>query len=420
MNLLFVTVDSFRYDHVTPELMPNLFEECQDHFFFTNATSGGPATISSMTSLFTGEHWNTLTSSDERAKKIFTPHFKKNGYRTYGIQSNTPLTVNPEFRTGFDVYEDTIIPGLGWDADSKLTKFLQRLYFYYRGHPSLSLKGTSDKGLKLLDREKGDFFLWLHYMDPHLPYFLKSKFNLLDKYKSNTLSKKAKKNPEEVTEKEREYLKKAYKKEIKRLDKELGRLIREFKKRDIWEDTVFILTGDHGDAWGIHGRYFHPGDILWEETLHIPLIMRMPGKKGGRIEELVSLLDIKPTLLDMFDLEKPEPGHGESLKKVLEGEHLQRDSVCVFGRGIVAIKKLPWKYILDVGRKKGELYNLKDDPMEKEDLSSKNEKKAEELHNLLKDRIDEFGEIELDAEVPDYSDLDSEVKSRLKALGYMD
>lgn len=419
MNILFITIDSLKSSYFDENIAPGIFNVINDSIFFKNMVSNAPATPSSFRSILTGCYWRTL-SEDERKRRMITNIYKNFNYNTLAVQSNTPLTIQDEFREGFDIYEDKLVPWLVPKKSEILQKFLEKIYYYYMGTPSISAKATTDKCLKLIDKTNGDFFFWQHYMNVHVPYFLKSRLNIWDKYKANKIFQKAKHNPEKLSENEKQYLRKAYEKEVERVDKEIARLLRGIKERGLWDDTIIIITSDHGDAFGLHGRYFHPADFIYEETTRIPLLMRIPGKEGKEIDELVSSIDLKPTLIDLLDLKGDYKTHGTSLVPLIEGKSISRNGVLIFGNDVVALRKKRWKYIYNIKDEKGELYDLEKDPDELNNLAEERDDKVHQMHEQLKVKMDELDNLDMDIRVHDYKDTDKEVESRLRALGYMD
>ncbi len=419
MNVLFITIDSLRYDHFNPKKTPKIFNEIKNPITFTNAVSNAPATPSSFRSMLTGCYWRTLTEK-ERKKRMAANTFRVNGYKTLAVQSNTILIMQEEFREGFDIYEDTIVPWLGWDRSKKTTKFFEKLYYYYKGNPTLSAKATTDKCLKLLENTGEDFFCWQHYMNVHVPYFLKGELNPFDKIKANKVFQKSKKEPENLTESEKKYLSKAYKKEVERVDDEIARLLRGVKDKGLWDDTIIIITSDHGDGFGLHGRYSHPSDFIYEETTHIPILIRIPGAKKKTIDEVVGSIDLKPTLTDLLDFSTGYKTHGTSLLPLLKSEEFSREGVLTFGNGLVSIRTKDWKYIFRVEEEEGELYDLREDPDELNDLSEEREDKAFELHQKLKARLNRFENLDFEVDDHDYKETEKVIKNRLRDLGYLD
>lgn len=139
---------------------------------------------------------------------------------------------------------------------------------------------------------KGPVFAFCHLIDAHAPYDLGGKSGQpFDRYL----------------------------REIEVVDKELRKFLVALKRTPMWRNTVVILMADHGEAFGEHGQKTH-GGYAYEELLHIPLVIRVPGDKPRTISEVVSLIDLGPTILDLFGVETPGNFMGQSLVPLLRGE----------------------------------------------------------------------------------------------------
>jgi len=156
------------------------------------------------------------------------------------------------------------------------------------------------------------------------------------------------------------------------LDSEVGRIIEALKEAGVYEDTIIVVTADHGDMLGGHGLATKGVGTAYEEVYNIPLIVRVPGlRKGEDTDHKVSLVDIGPTLLDLCGADPIEDGHGRSLRTVLGGtsdpEDWQDAYAEFFGQRFVYTQRIvwhgDWKYVFSPGGK-DELYNLARDPNE--------------------------------------------------------
>src|SRR5918998_2014107 len=165
---------------------------------------------------------------------------------------------------------------------------------------------------------------------------------------------------------------------LRLLDHFLYNLFEQYKRLGLYEDTIFVLYGDHGEGFGEHGREMH-GDTIWEEGLWIPLLVHAPGwfENGEWVEELASQIDILPTVLDMlgYEVENGEyPGY--SLLRPLPKERTLMSS-CVYPYRCIASLKETEKYIYHYGDQPDELFDLSEDPLEEHNLVG--ERSKEEL-----------------------------------------
>src|SRR5215212_462563 len=163
---------------------------------------------------------------------------------------------------------------------------------------------------------------------------------------------------------------------LRMLDFFLKNLFDQYKELGLYEDTIFVLYGDHGEGFGEHGRYMH-GDNPYEEGLRIPLLVHAPGwfEGGERVEGLASQIDILPTVLDMLGYQVRNgqyPGHS-LLHELPEDRTLM--SSCVYPYRCVASLKGTEKYIYHYGDQPDELFDLSEDPFEKRNLVDERDKK---------------------------------------------
>jgi lipoteichoic acid synthase len=150
----------------------------------------------------------------------------------------------------------------------------------------------------------------------------------------------------------------------------LENLFDQYKELGLYEDTIFMIYGDHGEGFGEHGRFLH-GDIPWEEGLRVPLIIHDPKRpqNGERVEGLSNQTDILPTVVEMlgFEVENGEyPGY--SLLRPLPEDRTLRFS-CISSRKCLASIKGDEKYIYHYDNQPEEVFNLSEDPLEEHNLA---------------------------------------------------
>ncbi|GAJ11563.1 unnamed protein product, partial [marine sediment metagenome] len=151
-----------------------------------------------------------------------------------------------------------------------------------------------ERALGWLKKRDAPWFLWIHCWDPHDPYEPPEPF--LTQYKENP-----------------------YTGEVAYVDFVLGRFFAYLEENNLFEDTLVIFTGDHGESLGQHGEKTH-GFFAYNTTIWIPLIITSPGFEKRRVEHYVSHIDIFPTVCDILNLEKPSFLQGVSLVPVLKGK----------------------------------------------------------------------------------------------------
>jgi|GEM_PF-1445563 len=294
-------------------------------------------------------------------------------------------------------------------------------------------------------RDGDPFFLYIHNMDPHHPYLAPQPYSFGSKILDGFHRLRAwivlgmripyiygldldAMNP--LSEQEVEELRQRYLGEVEYVDDRMAVLERALKETGLWEDTLLIITADHGEEFQEHGTIRH-GNDLHRELIRVPLIFTggvMQGR-ARRIASPVSLLDLYPTILEFYAMPVPPGTMGQSLWPVIEGEEA-RDRM-VFSEmvepfnhdyllisavkgGIHLIKKMPLKKMVNVEMK---LYNWDTDPKEQHNLSSYEPELAREMEQAMDDFFESLpGRKPLEST---FSGPMDEIGKRLRALGYL-
>jgi len=173
---------------------------------------------------------------------------------------------------------------------------------------------------------------------------------------------------------------------MRMLDHFLENLINQYKEMGLYDDTIFVVYGDHGEGFGEHGRYLH-GDTIYEEGLRIPLLIHAPGRfEGGeRVGGLSNQTDIVPTVLEMLGYNVEDGRYpGYSLLHPLPGDRTLRFS-CITDRKCLASLKGTEKYIHHYGDQPDEIFDLSKDPLEQRNLAG--ERGIEEINERRENLI---------------------------------
>jgi arylsulfatase A-like enzyme len=293
---------------------------------------------------------------------------------------------------------------------------------------------------------RGDepLFTFLHLYDPHAPYEPPQEFAQLhgvaqssgfDWYELSTAERE-----ELVTDPAAvERMKALYAAEISYADSQVARLIEELKRIGRWERTLLVLTSDHGEGLGAHGYWFDHGTFLYDEELHVPLIVRFPGAAhaGVRVKQQVRLLDVAPTVLDYLGVREALETSGESLVTAASGapDETERASYAlsdiagdvsgfpIGGRRMslrTKAHKLIWSstHWLDTQRvpEREEFYTLARDPGELDDLRREGGKPSHPFEDLAR-QLEAWREATAGAKGEE--ELAPEVIEQLKKLGYL-
>ena len=424
-NVVLITVDSLRSDHVgflsnSVENTPRMDALADDAVLATDAISPSSHTRASVPALLTGQYphrFFTNFLADVDVPTLAT-YMAESGYDTAAFHSNPLISRHFGYDKGFDEFydglqfvESTPFPESVTSAYSKLVRLLQR--FPYEPAEEITKRART-----WLSEAQEPFFLWVHYMDPHGPYALDRQLGYLDKYRSERLWQKAVSSPDDVSAAERNQLKAAYRDEVGHTDEYLGYLV---DAVDAMEETMVVLTGDHGEEFYEHGQYSHTAK-LYEPVTNVPLIINAP-----TIDETItptaplSGLDIVPTVLDALDIEPRTEVAGQSLVPALHGEQLDREHVVAeTNRGdspVFGIRTQRWKYIADGDDR--ELYDLSADPNERNDRSGTEPAVESELADHLATHVDTHEAAGGDKLATVADDMNTEVRDRLNDLGYL-
>jgi arylsulfatase A-like enzyme len=182
----------------------------------------------------------------------------------------------------------------------------------------------NDRALSFIDRNHhDDWFVWLHYMDPHHPYEAPESYqrefldNPADLSECRMLSRKGTHHPEEMSVQEWDRLESLYDAECKYVDDQFATLLSELESRVLRDDTAVVFTADNGEVVGEHGKGGHPGEF-WEGVIRVPLILDVDERRDT-LSGQVRLLDLAPTIVDTLGLDPASEWTGRSLLPIVDG-----------------------------------------------------------------------------------------------------
>ncbi|HEV2691191.1 MAG TPA: sulfatase [Bryobacteraceae bacterium] len=167
-------------------------------------------------------------------------------------------------------------------------------------------------------------------------------------------------------------------------DVSLGALMEGLRSRGLEENTVWVIYGDHGEAFGQHpGNYGHTF-FLYDENVHVPFVIAAPGLMRGqeRVGKVVSLVDIAPTILDLAGIPPPEKYQGRTM---LDGAPRMALFFADYSLGILGLRDGPWKFVLEIESGRVKLFNMERDPREMSDVSSREEARASRYRQVVRD-----------------------------------
>jgi len=433
-NILLVTIDSLRADHSYSAFTDTPAHDAltENGITYERAYAQGPFTTFSMPSLFTSRYPSGLQYvefSDSTVgvyiddEPTIPELLREQGYETAGFHSNPLLSNLFGFDHGFDEF-DARLPLSELDIFSGRAKILtDKLLRVFRKHAYLPAEKLNDRAVEWLDDRDDDqpFFLWLHYMDVHGPYQSKSGNAYLNKYRGEHLWRKALKRPDEVTESEHERLKELYRIEVEYTDRCVGELFDALRARGLFEDTVTVLTADHGEQFYEHRQYSHPHQ-LYEELTHIPLIVRDPDRESASQDDVAELIDVAPTLIERAGGDVPESFSGRSLFKDADesagrAAFSEADLTPAYNGSVRTDR---WRYVRDDTADEELLFDHESDPDEQRDVLTNFPEISERLSDRLEAHVTTDGRsVGPQRDVTRKDIEDGEVQDRLEDLGYL-
>jgi arylsulfatase A-like enzyme len=406
-NVIYLIADSLRPDYLScygseEVKTPQIDELAEKGTKFDKVISAAPWTIPSIKSHATGKYPHELGIFDpeqDEGPTVFD-QFKENGYQT----------------------------ALFYDSERRDELFPDNVDYYDWSYDLESLLDF------ISDNKEEPFFIFNLYRGTHLPYTLKYSSEAWHRSK-NELMDKIQSGEDGIEE-----AKYKYARSVERFSEwYVGAVVDRLKKENLLEDTIIIITGDHGESWGKRfdnqeevDLFDLHGTLMYDEALSVPLITYNLDMDGQNFEEMIRSVDILPTILESLNM--------NSLRDDLDGfsviDYLQNDGkfpdlafsstttydkfggigdaegsedTSTFSKFSVT-REDGWKYILSIDSGESELYDLNSDPDETKNMVDENEGIAEELDEALRNRFEE---------VISGKDQSEEVKEKLKDLGYI-
>jgi len=429
MNLIFIMIDSLRQDHVSiynkgnpvfdgiPACKtPNLDKFAKESVIFENVYPCGLPTIPVRCELMTGEFslpyrpWEPLTHLDKTIAEILRAYEYTCGFITDTYHYRAP---NMNFHRYFNCYR--WIRGQEYDPffsskskrdinqyvndnyneqwKKRINQFLANTDNFKKEEDWFSAQVVKEsiEWLKL-NRKQKNVFLWIDSFDPHEPWDPPKKF---DKYTKKNYKGKRLIMPlgDDVsnwaTKEEIDYIRGLYAGEVESVDYWMGFLFKTLEEEGYYDDSLIVVTADHGHPLADHGKFLKGDKRLYSELLHVPFFIRFPkGKYGGKkIDAIIQFPDVLPTILDVMGLSNETIAmHGKSFLPTIKGikkEHRKCAIIGYYNSQHRCIRDKEWSYIEREEGMPDELYNLKNDPKEKNNLIDKNKKEAIRLASLF-------------------------------------
>ena len=397
MDLLIVTIDTCRADRIgayghPAARTPSLDRLAHRGILFENCYTSVPLTLPSHCSLFTGRFpvghqvRNNGRYFLNPSQTTLAEKMKDQGYLTSAVVAAFVLLAKFGLDQGFDSYDDTL--------DTHRT--------YNNFNSEMTAGEVYEKFSRWFDKNgRQKFFCWLHFYDPHAPYA----------------------PPREYAGKFPNSAEGLYDGEIAFVDATIGRIIKDLEGKGVLENTVIVVCGDHGEAFGEHGEFEH-GVFCYEEALRVPLIFYNEHlfPQARSVRQRVNLVDVMPTLCDLYAVEIPESVQGRSLVRPLRGDE-EKTGRTFYVESLYGKEEMNWSPLMGVvagpykylSLPEPELYDLERDPGEKNNLFRDKNDLARELDGVLKKFIaDHAGQGAAAGR-----ELTREDREHLQSLGYI-
>jgi arylsulfatase A-like enzyme len=375
-GVVLISIDTLRRDHLSlygyrRKTTPALDELGEASVVFEDAVSTSswtlPAHGSLLTALYPSAHGGvTLHTGLPRGLPSLQESLRRAGFFTQAIVSHLYLSPFYGFDDGFD---------------------------RHRYLPDRRAKELTDRAIGFL-RSRGDrdFFLFLHYYDPHWHYDPPPPYDRTfdPSYRGQATGiwwDFKERTAESIREEELRHILALYDGEILYTDRQVERLLREMKRLGLFDPAVVVVTSDHGEEFLDHGAWEHQ-KTLYEEQLRVPLLLKLPNGEGRgvRIDRQVRLVDVAPTVLEAVGVGAPPSFHGQSLLPLVRGqadfptEAWAETEHTLDGRHKLALRRgaRGRKWILTSGKAGStvELYDLAADPAERTDLARDGQRPA--------------------------------------------
>jgi arylsulfatase A-like enzyme len=420
-NVILVSIDTLRADHLgcygySRDTSPSMDGFRRDAILFEQAIAQAPSTLPSHASIFTSllprHHGSSVANSAGLADGAspLAEILERENYDTASFNGGIQLDPLYGLARGFDTYvsarPSVARAELLVDPVDKLDHAVSEAMNWIR------------------DRKARPFFLFLHTYEIHHPYtpdpaVLASmdpdyRGSLPDEISVELLTR-INDGEIEIDDADLGHIVAAYDAEIRSADAAFGKLVDFLRNEGLYDDAVILVTSDHGEEFGEHGRVGWHSHSLYDELLRVPLLIKLPGSRygGETVAAQVRGIDLAPTILDELGVAVPDSFEGTSLLPLIGGsadgpEHAVSEKDVVLPDEEAAIRTLTWKW------SRGRLFHLPSDGLETTDVSQANTGTAQALSRSLDERLNARPR-----PAPRHVEPDAELLEKLRSLGYI-
>jgi len=417
-NLIILLLDAAAANHLSiygynRKTTPFIDELAQKGIIFENAFTNASYTLASASTIYTGlpPAAHGVVSSDfavPQDAKLLSEYFKKAGYKTAAFTGNYFFSKAFGFDQGFDLFYEPPLKDLLLHSD-------------------MIVKEAKNW---IKNNINNKFFMYIHFREPHVPYSIPKNFefnfwegqiptNKLQELRSVNCTDFTQRPTEEIN-----FIISQYDTLLRYIDSKVAELIKFIDENKLLEKTVIVVLSDHGQSFWQHGIHTHSLQ-LYDETIKIPMIFYLPHilqAKNKKINNLFEMIDLMPTLLELFNLKSEKDLPGKSFVSCMFLQNCP-DKEFVISRNesmsatLFSIRNHQYKLIASKNKKQFELYDLLKDPEEKNNIFDQQniiskyflQNLDQNLKNSLKYKY--F--------TPQLSKLTGEMREKLKALGYV-
>jgi arylsulfatase A-like enzyme len=388
-HVVLISLDTCRADHLScygyaQPTTPHIDALAEQGTLFRRALTPIPLTLPAHASMLTGTippHHGKRENKDiyfDPSHVTLATLLKAKGFRTGAFVGAQILNGRFGLNRGFDTYHDR---------------------FAHQGRSERRAEEVNRAAFAWLEQQKGNpVFLFLHYYDPHHTYDPPEPFA--------------------TTFKESPYAG-----EIAYTDHCIGQVVATLKRLGMYESSLIVVTGDHGEMLGEHGETTHMF-FIYQSALKVPLVCKLPGSCAARtVDDLTSIIDIVPTICDLLDIAPPAGIQGKTLAPYFNAKPPQPEERYLYceslyptkyeANSLLGVSGKQWKFIQTT---RPELYDLLKDPGERTNLVESQPHRA----RILKDRLSQILSQSIQvAKPPEDTPLDAESLRHLRSLGYV-
>lgn len=457
-NVILIVMDTVRASQLSVygysrKTSPNLEKFASGATRFANLSAAGDWTLPSHASMFTGMYVRRHGAHNQKnfEARPLSPKadtlaelLSKRGFATAAVVSNA-AAVSKSFNLdqGFEHFDQAWNRwAIGWYATWSYTlratvsrfRSVMPPELYSDCRPAGLINAAAINLIDDFRTRKQPFFLFLNYMDAHIPYVSSGAFvhdygprgSLFSPQRFRQMKTGLHRGRRPADPKEMKGLVARYDAGISTLDQELGKLFEYLRKTGVYDNTLIVITADHGEAFGEHGTMEHGGASVYQDQVHVPLIIKYPDDNERRVvRSPVSHVDLAPTVLDTLGYGVPGNMDGISLRRMDESE-----SRTVFSEmyphawsarsgserfrysrqaAFAGDRKLIWS-----ANGMRELYDLSADPAEKHNLIGQELSRGAELESKLREWRNSGSVV-----APATEKVSPAALEKLKSLGYV-